>query len=36
MNPYNKALIYARRYDACSKWYDAFDDGNCASWYSGA
>ena len=35
MNPYNKALIYARRYDACSKWYNTFDSSNCGNYYAG-
>lgn len=34
-NPYNQALIYARRFDACKNWYKAFDKGNCGQYYGG-
>lgn len=34
-NPYNRALIYARQYDACSSWYRVFDARNCGAQYQG-
>lgn len=35
LNPYNRALIYARQYQACSSWYRVFDARNCGAQYHG-